>query len=183
MYKYVGDVSEIAHNLVNTYVKDKNIAVDCTLGNGFDCDFLCENFKKVYAFDIQQVAIDNYEKKGKKNVTLISDSHHNIEHYVSEEIDLVMYNLGFLPGGDKCITTMSNTTLASINSALKLLKAGGLITIAVYIGHEEGKRESENLLNYLSSLAKKDYAVMVHSYLNRSKNAPYLIVIEKNINI
>jgi len=183
MYKYVGDISEIAHNILNTYVKEKNVAVDCTLGNGFDCDFLSETFNKVYAFDIQQIAIDRYSKKEKENVTLICDSHHKIDQYICEEIDVVMFNLGFLPGGDRTITTKSETTLSCINEALKLLKSGGLMTIAVYIGHDEGKKESDILLSHLSLLPKNDFGVMVHTYLNRSRNAPYLIVIEKNRNI
>ena len=179
MYKYIGDISEIAHNIISTYVKNRNIAVDCTLGNGFDCDFLSENFNKVYAFDIQKIAIDNYYKKEKENVTLICDSHDKIQEYIKEEIDAVMFNLGFLPGGDKTITTRSETTLPCINEALKLLKSGGLMTIAVYIGHDEGKKESDKLLSHLSILPKNNYGVMVHSYLNRNKTAPYLIVIEK----
>ena len=50
MFKYVSDVSLLSHNIIKEYITTKDIAVDATLGNGYDCDFLSNNFKKVYAF-------------------------------------------------------------------------------------------------------------------------------------
>jgi 3-deoxy-D-arabino-heptulosonate 7-phosphate (DAHP) synthase len=179
MFKYVGDISNLAHHIIEAYIGSGNAAIDGTLGNGFDCDFLSEKFKKVYAFDIQNIAIENYSRKSKENVILINDSHDNIKKYINEEIDVAMYNLGFLPGGDKNITTEAEGTIKSIKQALELLKSGGFITIAVYIGHDSGKKESEELLAFVSQLSKKHFGVMTHNFINRSKDAPYLIVIEK----
>jgi len=179
VFKYVGDISKIAQNIINTYSEARHIAVDCTLGNGFDCDFLSERFKKVYAFDIQEEAIDNYKKRNMANVTLIHDSHENVKQYIQEEIDVAMYNLGFLPGGDKSITTKSHSSLKSINASLELLKSGGFVTIAVYVGHAEGQKESEALLKFVTSLPKNTFGVMIHSFANRDPKAPYLIIIEK----
>ena len=48
MFKYVSEVSKISHYIINTFVDKKEIAVDATLGNGYDTDFLSENFKKLY---------------------------------------------------------------------------------------------------------------------------------------
>ena len=50
-----------------------------------------------------------------------------------------MYNLGFLPGGNKEITTLAKTTMKSIEDGLELLDSNGIMTIAVYRGHAEGK--------------------------------------------
>jgi hypothetical protein len=179
MFKYVGDISNLAHHIIDMYSENKNVALDGTLGNGFDCDFLSENFKTVYAFDIQNVAIENYSKKNKENVVLINDSHENISKYINEEIDVAIYNLGFLPGGDKNVTTKADGTIKSVALALEMLKCGGFVTIAVYVGHEEGKKESEELLSFVSRLPKNIFGVMTHNFVNRSSNAPYLIVIEK----
>ena len=66
MFKYVSDVSILSHNIIREYVKDKNIAVDATLGNGYDCDFLSSCFKKVYAFEIQKEACEKYIDKNNK---------------------------------------------------------------------------------------------------------------------
>lgn len=181
MFKYVGDISKIAHHIIESFLENREIAVDGTLGNGYDTDFLCENFKKVYAFDIQQCACENYKEKNKENVIVINDSHEKIDEYVTEKIDCIMYNLGFLPGGDKKITTKHESSLASIKKGLALLKCGGIAAICVYRGHDEGKIEEEKIIEYVKELPKNTYGVMCHEFLNRSKEAPLLLIIEKNL--
>lgn len=179
LFKYVSEVSKISHYIINSFVEEKEIAVDATLGNGYDTDFLAKNFKKVYSFDIQKCACDNYKEKQKDNVKLINDSHHLLKNYVNENINCIMYNLGFLPGGDKTITTNHETSLESIKSGLDLLSCGGIMTICIYRGHEEGKKEEEMILEYVKQLPKNKFGVMNHEVLNRSDSAPILLVIEK----
>ena len=89
-----------------------------------------------------------------------------------------MYNFGFLPGGDKNITTLHETSLKSIKEGLDLLKSHGIMTLCIYTGHSEGKKEESFILEYLKELPKNEYGVMVHSFLNRN-NAPKLVVVEK----
>ena len=50
MFNYVGDISTISHYIITEFLKNKNVAIDGTLGNGHDTDFLKDNFKKVYSF-------------------------------------------------------------------------------------------------------------------------------------
>ncbi|MGN0143563.1 MAG: tRNA (mnm(5)s(2)U34)-methyltransferase [Clostridium sp.] len=179
MFKYVGDISIISHYIIDNFLDNKGSAVDATLGNGHDTDFLTERFKKVYAFDIQKCACDNYKKKNIGNVEVINDSHDKLNDYVKENIDCIMYNLGFLPGGDKHITTMHESSLTSIKEGLVLLNSGGIMSIAIYRGHDEGKSEEESILNYVKCLEKSKYGVMYHSFLNRSDESPVLVIIEK----
>lgn len=179
MFKYLGNITDLSHHIIKNFIDNKVVALDGTLGNGGDCDFLSDNFHKVYAFDIQEAAINQYKIKNRKNVTLILDSHENVNSYINEGIDAAIYNLGFLPGGDKNITTKVDSTLKSIEAALKLLNSGGILIIAVYIGHEEGAREGDALLKYTRELPKNIYGVMLHKVLNRSELSPYMIVIEK----
>lgn len=47
------------------------------------------------------------------------------------------YNLGWLPGGDKSITTKLEDTLESIEAAKPLVKHGGMISVMLYKGHAE----------------------------------------------
>ena len=97
MFKYVSDVSNIYHNIITSFIENKNIAIDATLGNGHDCDFLSELFKKVYAFDIQEEAVNSYKSKNKENVEVILDSHENFETYIKEEnVDCIVYNLSLI---------------------------------------------------------------------------------------
>lgn len=178
MFKYVNDVSFLAQDIIKNSCSSFRCAVDATLGNGHDTDFLINHFEKVYSFDIQKSAIDKYTLRREEKVVLICDSHEYLDKYIENKVDCVMYNLGYLPGGDKNITTEVDGTINSINSALKLLNSNGLITICVYNGHDAGALEREALLSFSRSLSKKEYGVMLHSFLNRNR-APELIVIEK----
>lgn len=179
MFNYLSSITELAHHIVKCYSKEFNVAVDATLGNGGDCDFLSSCFNRVYAFDIQSIAIEQYERNKLENVILINDSHSNMESYIKEEVDIVMFNLGFLPGGDKGITTMAESSLEAIDQSLKLLRCGGMVLIAVYVGHEEGAKESESIIEYVKKLPRDRFGVMLHKVLNRSEKAPYLLVVEK----
>ena len=37
MFKYVSDVSILSHNIIKEYIPEKDVAIDATLGNGYDC--------------------------------------------------------------------------------------------------------------------------------------------------
>ncbi|MGL5379721.1 tRNA (mnm(5)s(2)U34)-methyltransferase [Clostridium sp.] len=179
MYKYVADISDISHYIINNFLENKDKAIDCTLGNGFDTDFLSENFNEVISFDIQKIACDNYILKNKENVRVINDSHHKLGVYIEGTVDCIMYNLGFLPGGDKEITTLHQTSLESIKQGLEILNSGGIMSICIYKGHNEGKKEESCILEYLKELPKNKFGVMSHNYLNRVDTAPSLVIIEK----
>lgn len=181
MYNYIDEISKIAQGIIKSYEDNKKIAIDCTLGNGHDTDFLSKSFDRVYAFDIQKEACDKYSKN--KNTIVINDSHEYLGKYINENVDCIMYNLGFLPGSkDKAITTKSESTIKSIDEGLKILNPRGIMTICVYIGHDEGKREETCIVDYLSKLPKDRFAVMEHRYINRNNLAPRLFVIERNSN-
>lgn len=179
MFKYVGDISMISHYIIKEFLENKDVAIDATLGNGYDTDFLSDNFKEVYSFEIQQCACESYIKKQNKNVTVVNDSHDEFRKYISTNVDCIMYNLGFLPGGDKEVTTKHETSLKSIKEGIELLRCGGIMTICLYRGHNEGKEEEKRIVPYLESLSKAKFGVMYHSFLNRSEDAPILIVVEK----
>jgi hypothetical protein len=177
MFKYVNDISKLAQDIVKNYSSNFHCAVDATLGNGYDTDFLVQYFDKVYSFDIQSCAIENYRKGCNTKVTLINDSHKFLNKYIDHKVDCVMYNLGYLPGGDKNITTEVQSTIDSIKTALELLNRSGIITVCIY-AHNEGQKERDCLLEFARGLSKKYYGVMLHNFINRN-NAHELLVIEK----
>ncbi len=118
-------------------VENKNVAIDATCGNGHDTLFLKEYYKKIYAFDIQELAIKRCKKKfeGIDNIELIHDNFINIDKYVKDKVDCVIYNLGFLPGSDHSIKTNYEDTIKSINSAYSLLNKNGKIIVVSYTKH------------------------------------------------
>ena len=132
---------EQAHAILQTLITKNDIIIDATMGNGYDTLFLSNIAKEVYAFDIQKQALDETDKKvGHFNhVHLICDSHENILNYVST-FRGVIFNLGYLPQGNKDLTTMRDTTIKTLNKLLPVLKMNGFIQMVVYPGHDEGKK-------------------------------------------
>lgn len=160
-------------------------AIDFTMGNGHDTAFLSQTVGEkghVFAFDIQKSALESTEKtltdaNCPKNYTLICDSHHNVKNYVTGKIKAGMFNLGWLPGGDRSITTLRATTLPAIEAAISLLDSDAILTVAVYPGHSEGDAEGKMVDEYLSTLNKYTYSVAKIKIIN-SPTSPFFFAIE-----
>ncbi|MDK2901132.1 Ribosomal RNA small subunit methyltransferase H [Koleobacter methoxysyntrophicus] len=178
---------DFAKDIVKGVIEDGDIVVDCTAGNGKDTLFLAElvgTRGKVYAFDIQNVAIENTRKalidKGFiDRVTLICDGHEHILKYVRDKITCAVFNLGYLPGGNRNIITVPDKVIKAIKSCLELLLPGGIISIVSYTGHPGGKEELEAIIQFLKTLDQKKYAVANYRFLNQKNDPPQLIIIEK----
>lgn len=178
------ELLNFSKTFIKEHITESSVVADFTMGNGHDTEWLCSLVPNghVYAFDVQKQAVDNtrerLEKGGYNNFELFLDSHANCEKYINCEIDAGMFNLGWLPGGDKSIHTLRESTIPAVFSAIKLLRKGGLVTINVYPGHDEGKCEGELLMEELSKLSRFEYCVFVFRLVN-SPDAPFIIGIEK----
>lgn len=178
---------EISKYICKLKLKDGDIAVDCTMGNGNDTAFLCDlvgDEGKVYAFDIQETAIINTKDKLKElnlieRAEIIFDSHQNIDKYIKENVKLIMFNLGYLPGGNHDITTEKNTTIKAAEKCLSLIEPSGIIIFVVYSGHANGREEKRALECFTSELNQKEYNVVKICFTNQINNPPELICIEK----
>ena len=167
------------------------VYADFTMGNGNDVLYIKKKrpASKIYAFDIQKEALEATKNRllnencFDENIYLIHDSHANFKKYIPEQtqldgLDGAVFNLGYLPGGDKSITTRSESTLACLEGALGILKPGGVITVCVYPGHGEGAREGEKILELAAGLDKKQYDCLYHRLINVPE-APYIIAFQK----
>ena len=160
---------------------------DFTMGNGNDTLWLSQQVGKdgrVYAFDIQPEAVARTAERMKaeapfENYTLICDSHHRAADYIKTPICAGIFNLGFLPAGDKAVTTLRETTLPAVEAALLLLAPKGGLLVAVYPGHEEGRLEGELLNKLFSALPQKQYSVACLRIVN-APDCPFFYLIEKN---
>mgnify|MGYP002583843892 CR=1 FL=1 len=160
-------------------ITKNDYVVDMTVGNGNDTLFLSNISKKVFGFDIQDVAIENTKKLLRENnvynYELFNISHEKINDVLKEyekNIKLILFNLGYLPCGDKSITTNHKTTLNAVKNSFSMLSSNGLILIVFY-PHPEGKTEAQVVLEYLNK-NKLKYTI----YKNTpNMDAPYLIVI------
>lgn len=164
-------------------------AVDATLGNGYDAQWLCSlvgESGRVYGFDVQTEAVERSRRRIEEagyaaRAQLILDGHQNMLNYIEKNsADAVMFNLGWLPGAEHGVTTYTETTLQAVNAALEVLKEDGVMTICVYPGHDEGAREREALIEWAQQLDEKKYDAMLRCYLNQSKSPPLMIAVKKN---
>lgn len=180
------NVLAITHNFIKKAVSPGDRVIDATMGNGHDTLFLSKlvgDDGEVYAFDIQKQAVDNtstlLETEGAKNVRLILSGHQNMEQYVPEGVSAVMFNLGYLPGGDHSIGTVADTTIEAIEAAMRLLKKNGIITIGIYYGGDSGFDEKNRVMEYLEQIDFKKFTLLTLDYKNRPNCPPIAVVIEK----
>ncbi len=180
------DLLALQKEFILAHLHPGDTAVDFTMGNGNDTLFLSETVGengRVYAFDLQESALvstrAHLEKNGApRNYTLICASHHRAAEFVQEPFRAGMFNLGYLPGSGKPVTTLRETTMPAVETALSLLAPDGVLLVAVYPGHEEGRLEGEMLAEYFASLNRYQYCASRFAILN-SPTAPYFFVIEK----
>lgn len=173
------NINIVAHSLIKEIITPTSIAVDATIGNGNDTLFLALNCYYVYGFDIQAIALTNTKNKlaHLTNFELICDSHTNMSHYVKQQVDLVVFNLGYLPKGDPTITTTAFSTMQAIKEAAKLLKSKGYLLMSFYIGHLSGKTEHDCFIEQLE-LMKTFKLLKSYTYQDR-KDAPILYLLQR----
>jgi Putative rRNA methylase len=115
-------------------------------------------------------------------VTLIRRGHEQLAEYLpadaKHKITAVMFNLGYLPGTNKHLTTQPTTTLLALTQALEYLCVGGLTTVVTYPGHAGGKDEATAVQSYVNGLTSA-YTVTCCARTNAATPAPELIVIER----
>lgn len=173
-------------------VKPGDTVIDATCGNGHDTLKLCqlalaEGKGKVYAFDIQQEAIESTRsllraqlpKEVQERIELHFQSHESFpESLTAESVSLIVYNLGYLPGGNKNLTTNHLSTRQSLEQALPLIKSSGAISLTCYPGHPEGAQEQKILLEFAANLSPLEWSCCHNVWLNR-KAAPTLLFIQR----
>lgn len=178
--------------LLESVIELGDCVVDMTAGNGHDTQFLAECVGpegRVLAFDVQAQAIEESTRRLDEagmlaRVDLYHESHIHVGARLSDErrpVRAGVFNLGYLPGSDKSITTTGEETLEALDALLPVLAPGGLVVLVVYHGHSEGKRERDAVLDYVTALDQQDYAVLQYRFLNQQNHPPFIIAIEKKV--
>lgn len=169
--------------ILNSYIGKVDIACDMTLGNGHDSMMILElcHPKKLYAFDIQEAAfIKSKELLGDRSqVKFIHDGHENFDLYLKDNIDLAIFNLGYMPGQDKTIKTDYKKVITCLEKLLMSLNKNGHIIITLYPGHDSGKQEAEKIYDFLIKLNQKEFIATKFDFINQVNFPPHVIMIEK----
>lgn len=185
---------DLAHRYWEKLIEPGDWIIDATCGNGVDTLKLCQlalrrGEGKVIGIDIQLEAITSTSRlldlqlseEQRSGVELICRCHSSFPpHCKQEGIKLIVYNLGYLPKGNKELTTHLATTLQSVGKALELIQPGGAVSITCYPGHDEGKKEEDALLTFAKTLAPTEWSVCFHRWMNRTAS-PSLLLIQKAI--
>lgn len=183
---------DLAHRYWSALVQPGDVVIDATCGNGFDSLLLAqlaltEHSGQLHLFDIQAEALDATRTRlnallpatRMQRVLFHLQSHESFPATITtSSVRLIVFNLGYLPGGDKSLTTRVTTTVASIQNALSLLQQGGCVCVTAYPGHAEGAREETAVMALTKSLSAQEWSVCHHRWLNR-QDAPSLLLIQR----
>ncbi|GAF64233.1 hypothetical protein BTS2_1125 [Bacillus sp. TS-2] len=177
--------------LMEQALNEGDYAIDCTAGNGHDTLTLAKlvgDKGHVFSLDIQKQAVEATEKRLLKSgyrerVSLFQHSHNDLTSIIQkdnwEKVKAAVFNLGYLPGGDKSVVTHSDTTIEAITSLLNHLPKNAFVILVIYHGHEEGKKERDRILPFVQTLEQETFHVLQYGFINQENNPPFIIAIEK----
>lgn len=186
----IRNIVAITHQIMAQTVKPGQTVLDATVGKGNDTAYLAElvgTHGRVYGFDIQAQAIALTKKRLAAQslltqTTLFQAGHEQIKDLLPREknLQLAIFNLGYLPSGDKTIITQTKTSLQAISQVLPLLQPGGLLLIAAYPGHAGGLEEYLAIHDYLTQLPQRQYHVGKFEFINQQNLPPKLLIVERS---
>lgn len=175
----IENTQTLIHALLNRYLSPEMIVCDMTCGNGWDSQYILQKIDGgfLYAFDIQERACRNTKTRlsGFQNFQVIQDSHQNVQKYCSK-CDLAIYNLGYLPHGDKNITTNYHEVIHSLQELMAMHTR--YIFLTVYVGHTAGKEEKVFVEKFLRQVDQQEYNIIKYEFINQKNEAPYVISLE-----
>lgn len=156
-------MTQIVHEKLSKIIQLGDRAVDATVGNGHDTLFLAERVGmrgEVAGFDIQPEALHStglrLEDAGYRGpVHLFELGHETMGKVLAKwhsTVRAVVFNLGYLPGGNHEVVTQHETTLLALDAGRQLLRPGGVLSVMLYHGHPGGVEEMESVLRWSEQL-------------------------------
>lgn len=178
--------TELLHLLLQDEIAAGDFAIDATAGNGHDSVFLAKavgETGKVLAIDIQPQAIestaDRLKSEGLRDrVTLHLGSHADLALLAGgESPSVILFNLGYLPGGDHGVITRTECTLKALAAAAEILRPGGALAVICYTGHDGGGEEAAAAEGFITSLP--GHRTARYGMIATEKSVPFLILSRK----
>ena len=177
----------MTHRFAAEVVRPGDLCIDATAGRGRDTAFLCGlvgDTGRVLAFDIQPEAVAAtralLDEKGLTQAEVHCDSHHNMRQYAAPgTVRCILFNFGWLPGGDHACYTRPETSLPAIEAGLELLMDDGLMSLCIYSGGVNGYGERDAILRYVETIDPKRYTVITTRFANRTGDPPIPVFIVK----
>ncbi len=179
-------LTERAHAVVLPVLGPGGVAIDATVGAGRDTEFLAASGARVFGYDVQEEALSQARRRLaaaglEESVTLIHAGHEDLERHLPAKllgrVSAAMFNLGYLPGGDKSLVTVPGTTVRALTAASVWLKSGGVISVVAYRGHRGGADEYLAVRHLLDGWRTQGFSVRVEEGL--VSTSPVLIAAKK----
>ena len=154
---------EEVHRRLAKAVGPGDSCLDATAGNGLDSLFLARLVGPsgtVHAIDLQEEAIRNtqvllHESHMDERLLIHQGCHSQIELFLPMEekgnLRAIVFNLGYLPKGNKEVTTRKESTVSALRKGYEWLAAGGVMSVLCYRGHEGGKDEEAAVAELIRS--------------------------------
>lgn len=178
----------LSHLFIRNFTRAGDLAVDATCGNGNDTLLLAELVGpggRVWAFDIQQAAtertIARLSQAGLEGrVVTVHAGHESMTAHLTGPVNLVVFNLGYLPGGDRGLTTRPETTLSGLVQSLSILNPGGILLVTVYPGHDGALAEQLAVEEWAVGLDQRSFHSWRMGQVNAAAAAPYLLLVQRS---
>lgn len=179
---------DLTHQFMARYVRPGDLCIDATAGRGRDTLLLAKltgPTGRVIALDVQPQAVASTralaEQEGVADRVEVRLLGHQEMGRLAEKgtVGCVAFNLGWLPGGDHQVHTRAETTIPALETALELLRPGGVLSLCVYYGKENGYGERDRVLDWLAGVDDRLYNVLCLTFPNRKNDPPLPVFILK----
>jgi SAM-dependent methyltransferase len=176
--------TELVHRLLEGVLVEGSCAIDATAGNGHDTLFLARlvgSTGQVLAFDVQAEAIESARSllenaRIAERVAFHHESHARLaEHARPDSVDVVMFNLGYLPGANRSVITEVEGTLVALDASSEVLRSGGWLCVTCYPGHAGGDEEASAVERWMETRAASGWRVARYGMIGTRKPAPFLL--------
>jgi len=176
----------LTHDFMRRHVQPGDLCIDATAGRGRDTVLLAKltgPAGRVIALDIQPAALEATralaEQEGVSGQVEVRLLGHQEIHRVAREgtVSCIAFNLGWLPGGDHRLHTTVETTIPALEQSLALLRPGGVLSLCIYYGKENGYRERDRVLEWLAGVDSRAYSVIAIGFPNRKNDPPLPVFI------
>ena len=185
----ISRINAFHHRILALFLRPGDVVVDGTVGNGHDSLFLLGEIGRegrLFGFDVQQEALDRARRRleeagyHRSLFSLVRASHVDVEEYVPPGIGAAVFNLGYLPGGDRAVVTEGAATIEAVTKCLGLLRPEGVVSITLYYSHRGGGKEAARVTGFADGLDHGRYKVLHLKYGNLPNDPPSIILIQRS---
>ena len=187
---------QTSHAVIRRHCGEGDVVLDATVGNGKDTVFLAQLVGEgglVIAVDKQKDALAKAAKLLEvmdltARVKLVQAEHSEVGNALNNALPqkanstglmVAVFNLGYLPGGNKLLTTDVHSTLIALDAVWPMIRPGGLLSVHTYTGHAGAEGEARAVESWARNLAWREAQVTACTQLNKAEHPETLYLVVK----